>query len=111
MCPTTLRPGNIAGRVWVHSLRLAARLACYIHAKPWHLFRLGVNYFVDRWYWWYSGSMRCDGWLAQDTMGHSLESRRSKGLRMKVGIVELPEDLAGLDLAEGDLLLDVVEYH
>ena len=48
MCPTTLRPGNIAGRVWVHSLRLAARLARCIHAKTWHLFRRVVNYVVDR---------------------------------------------------------------
>ena len=51
MCPTTLRPGNIAGQVWVHSLRLAARLTRYIPAKPWHLFRRRViNYVVDRGY-------------------------------------------------------------
>ena len=30
---------------------------------------------------------------------------------MEVGVVEFPEDLAGFNLSEGDLLFDVVDGH
>ena len=44
-------------------------------------------------------------------MGHGWERGGAERLRVKVGVVELAEDLASFDLARRDLLFDVVEHH
>ena len=44
-------------------------------------------------------------------MGHVSKSGGAKRLGMKVRIVEFPVDLASFNLAEGDLLLGIVDDH
>ena len=54
---------------------------------------------------------RGSGGLAEDFVGHLRVCRAAQGFGMEVDIIEFAVDLASLDLAERDLLLDLVENH
>ena len=49
--------------------------------------------------------------MAKNPVSHVSESGGAKGLGMEVRIVEFPVDLASFNLAEGDLLLDIIDNH
>ena len=51
------------------------------------------------------------GGLAEDFVGHLRIGRAAQGFFVEVGIIEFAVDLSSLDLAEGDLLLDINENH
>ena len=49
--------------------------------------------------------------LSEDLAGHICEVRRAKRLGVHVGVVEFSVYLTCFDLAEGNLLLDIIEDH